>query len=147
MSTILLVDANSVERRIVRMTLDLDGHRVAESGSGEEALEIIRRHPVDLVMIAMDMPGLDGYQMIPQAHTSPGREATPFVAILNQDDQKGPVESFLAGAVDVLIRPFGAQDIRDVVERATSSQIDLRETPHGDAYETALRLQQQARHA
>jgi len=146
MASILLVDGNPVERRVVRMTLDLDGHRCAEAATGAEALGIIRDYPVDLVMIAMDLADLDGYQLIPSAHTLPGRERTPFVAILAQDDERGPVESFLAGAVDVLIQPFGSQDVRDVVARATSPvEIDLRTSPHHEAYETALRLQQQAR--
>jgi len=147
MASILLVMGNPVERRVVRMTLDMDGHRCAEAATGVEALEIIREHPVDLVMIAMDLNAeIDAYQLIPSAHTLPGREKTPFVSILSQDDEKGPVESFLAGAIDVLIQPFGAQDIRDVVARATSPvEIDLSTSPHHDAYEAALRLQQQAR--
>lgn len=150
MATILVVDENSVERRVMRMTLEMDGHRVAEAPGGNEALTIIERYDMDLVIVAMDMRELDGYRLITQAHTFPGRENVQFVAVLEAADEKGPVESFMAGATDLLIRPFGAQELRLAVERTTSTeQIDLRHRLVGaqlEAYETATRLQEQARH-
>ncbi|MGH2786260.1 MAG: response regulator [Actinomycetota bacterium] len=149
MATILLVDDNPVERRIVRMTLDMDGHRAAEASTGAEALDIIAKYPVDLVLLAMGLRDSNAYEVISQARTLPGRENTAIVAILESDDEKGPVESFMAGAIDLLIRPFGAHDIREIVVRATSSgEVDRRRLLMGrqlEAFETAQRLQEQAR--
>ena len=144
MNTILVCDSNPVERRILRMTLDLDGHRVAEASTGKEALEILSKWSFDLVLIAMELPDATGTDVIQQARLLPGRENARIVSILEQNDPKGPVESFLAGAVDLLIRPYGAQDLRDVVARATAGEIDLRDTPQHEAYEEALRLRDQA---
>ena len=150
MATILVVDENAVERRVMRMTLEMDGHRVAEAPDGVEALRIIEKYDLDLAIVAMDMTQLDGYRMITQARTSPGREAVQFLAVLDGADEKGPVESFMAGATDLLFRPVGAPELREAVERATSTeQIDLRQRLVGvqlEAYETAIRLQEQARH-
>ncbi|MGH2794232.1 MAG: response regulator [Actinomycetota bacterium] len=149
MATILLVDDNPVERRIVRMTLDMDGHRAAEASTGAEALEIIAKYPVDLVLLAMGLKDTNAYDVISQARTMPGREHTAIVAILESDDEKGPVESFMAGAVDLLIRPFGALDVREIVVRATTGEeVDRRRLLVGrqlEAFETAQRLQEQAR--
>ncbi len=149
MATILVVDENPVERRVMRMTLEMDGHRVAEARDGHEALNIIEKYDMDLVVIAMDMQALDGYRLITQARTFPGREHVQFVAVLEGTDEKGPVESFMAGATDLLIRPFGAPEIRAAVEHTTSTEeIDLRQRLVGtqlEAYETAIRLQEQAR--
>lgn len=151
MATILVVDENPVERRLMRMTLEMDGHRPAECADGGEALKILERYDVDLAIVAMDMRELDGYRLIAKARTVPGREHLRFVAVLEADDEKGPVESFMAGATELLIRPFGAHDLREVVERTTTpEQIDIRERLVGtqlEAYETAIRLQEQARSA
>lgn len=149
MATILLVDDNPVERRIVRMTLDMDGHRAAEASTGAETLDIVSKYSVDLVLVAMSLKDMSSYDLITQIRATPGREDTAVVAMLEGEDEKGPVEAFMAGAVDLLIRPFGAHDIRDVVQRATSgSEVDRRRLLVGrqlEAFETARRLQEQAR--
>src|SRR5687768_6713272 len=112
MAALLLVDDNSVERRIMRMTLDLDGHRVAEASSGQQALDIVTKYPVDLMLLSMGLSDISGYQVIAQTRATPGRENTSIVAVLEADDEKGPVEAFMAGAVDILIRPFGSHDLQ-----------------------------------
>lgn len=149
MAMILVVDENAVERRVLRMTLEMDGHRVAEAPDGNEALKIIERYDMDLAIVAMDMRSIDGYQLITQARTFAGREHVQFVAVLDSADEKGPVDSFMAGASDLLIRPFGAPEIRAAVERTTATdEIDLRRRLVGvqlEAYEAAIRLQEQAR--
>jgi DNA-binding response OmpR family regulator len=149
MATILVIDENSVERRIVRMTLEGEGHRVAEAAVPTDALELIRTFAFDLVMLTITGGRPEGFDLIAQTRAMGGREGTRFIAILEQNDEKTPVESLMNGASDLLIRPFGAHDIRDIVDRATSPQeIDLRDRLVGiqlDAYETAIRLQEQAR--
>jgi len=149
MATILVIDENSVERRIVRMTLEGEGHRVAEAAIPADALELIRTFPFEIVLMAVTRGRPEAFDLIAQTRAMGERDATRFVAILEENDEKSPVESFMNGASDLLVRPFGAHDIRDVVARATSPQeIDLRDRLVGiqlDAYETAIRLQEQAR--
>ena len=148
MATILIVDENPVERRILRMTVEVDGHRLAEAGTESDALELIRSFAFDVVMLAI-RPGRGAFDLIAQTRALGARDDTQFVAVLEQHDEKGPVESFMNGASDILIRPFGAQEIREIVERATTPQeVDLRDRLVGiqlDAYETAIHLQEQAR--
>lgn len=149
MATILLVDDNPVERRIVRMTLDMDGHRAAEASTGAEAIDIVAKYPVDLVLLSMGLQDTSAYDVITRLRALPGREDTAVVAMLEGEDERGPVEAFMAGAVDLLIRPFGAHDLREIVTRSTSStEVDRRRLLVGrqlEAFETAQRLQQQAR--
>jgi two-component system, OmpR family, response regulator len=149
MARILVVDENPVERRILRLTLQGDGHSVAEASDGSQALEVISKVSCDLVLVAMDMREMDGYTMITQAHAIPERDQMQFIAVLEAIDDKGPVESFIAGASDLLIRPFGAPEVRQAIDRALATEtIDLREKLVGiqlEAYETAIRLQESAR--
>jgi DNA-binding response OmpR family regulator len=149
MATILVIDENPVERRIMRMTLEGEGHRVAEAAAPRDALELIRTFAFEVVMLTITGGRPEGFDLIAQTRAMGERENTRFIAILEQEDDKSPVESFMNGASDLLVRPFGAHDIRHVVERATSpEEIDLRDRLNGiqlDAYETAVRLQEQAR--
>lgn len=149
MATILLVDDNPVERRIVRMTLDMDGHRAAEASTGAEAIDIVTKYPVDLILLAMGLKDSNAYDVLTQIRALPGREHTVIVSIIEAEDEKGPVEAFMAGASDLLIRPFGSHDVRETVARATSdTEIDLRERLVGrqlEAFQVAQRLQEQAR--
>jgi len=149
MATILVVDENHVERRVMRMTLEGEGHRVAEASDGAQALRLVASFAFDVVVAAMDLAEVDGYSLIAKIRTLEGRESTQFIAVLEQMDEKGPVESFMAGASDIIVRPFGAHDLRAVIERASAKDtIDVRDRLVGiqlDAYETAVRLQKQAR--
>lgn len=151
MATILVVDANPVERRVMRMTLDGEGHRTAEAADAARALEILTATSCDIVLVAMDSPQINGLDLMTQARVIPGRESVQFIAVLDKSDDKGPVESFMAGASDLLIRPFGAPELRLVIDRAMASEsIDLRDRLVGiqlEAYEMATRLQEQARQA
>ena len=149
MATVLVVDENPVERRIVRMTLDAEGHRVAEAADGVQGLAFLRQFAFDVVLVAVDMRRVDGYSVVAQGRAIENRENTRFVTMLESEDEKGPVESFMAGASDLLIRPFGAPELRETIARATTpEEIDLRDRLVGiqlEAYETAVRLQEQAR--
>jgi CheY-like chemotaxis protein len=148
-ATILVVDENPVERRILHLTLVGEGHRVAEASDGPQALDVLSRTGCDIVLVAMDMREMDGYTLIAKARAIEGRSGLQFIAVLDPADERGPVESFMAGASDLLIRPFGAPELRLVVERAMApEEIDLRDRLVGiqlDAYETAVRLQESAR--
>lgn len=149
MATILVVDENPVERRILRMTVEVDDHRVGEAASTAAALDILRRHQVDVVMFSPASGDEHAYDLIAQTRALGDRDAVQFVAMLEPHDEQGPVEAFMNGAVDILIRPFGAPDVRNVIARSsTPAEIDLRERLVGiqlEAYEMALQLQEQAR--
>src|SRR5437867_420347 len=102
MATILVVDENSIERRVVRMTLEVDGHRVAEAATPKDALEVIRSFPFDIVMITVTSGFPHDFDLITQTRTMGGREATQFVAVLDAEDDQGPVESYMNGVSDLL---------------------------------------------
>src|SRR6266568_4565117 len=128
MASILVLDANAVERRVLRMTLEIDGHRLAEAASPADALKMLRTVPFDIVLMAIAPGRLEGYELIAQTRALGERENTQFVTVLEQNDEKGPVEAFMNGAIDILIRPIGSPDLRDLVARATSpEEVDRRD--------------------
>src|ERR1700694_5025654 len=63
---LLVVDDNKVNRLLLARSLELQGHSVALAENGRVALEMLRREPFDLLLLDMEMPEMDGFQVLEQ---------------------------------------------------------------------------------
>ena len=63
---LLVVDDNKVNRLLLTRSLELQGHRVATAENGRVALEMLRRESFDLLLLDMEMPEMDGFQVLEQ---------------------------------------------------------------------------------
>ena len=63
---LLVVDDNKVNRLLLTRSLELQGHRVATAENGRVALEMLRSESFDLVLLDMEMPEMDGFQVLEQ---------------------------------------------------------------------------------
>ena len=63
---LLVVDDNKVNRLLLGRSLELQGHRVACAENGRVALEMLRREAFDLMLLDMEMPEMDGFQVLEQ---------------------------------------------------------------------------------
>ena len=63
---LLVVDDNKVNRLLLMRSLELHGHAVATAENGRVALEMLRREPFDVVLLDMEMPEMDGFQVLEQ---------------------------------------------------------------------------------
>ena len=63
---LLVVDDNKVNRLLLTRSLELQGHRVASAENGRVALEMLRREAFDLLLLDMEMPEMDGFQVLEQ---------------------------------------------------------------------------------
>lgn len=78
---ILLVEDNDDARDMLKMTLELGGHEVAVAANGHEALEVASRVPVDVALIDIGLPGLDGYAVAERLRNLPGGSRMTLVAV------------------------------------------------------------------
>src|ERR1700675_1783237 len=63
---LLVVDDNKVNRLLLARSLEVQGHSVASAENGRVALEMLRREPFDLLLLDMEMPEMDGFQVLEQ---------------------------------------------------------------------------------
>jgi CheY-like chemotaxis protein len=63
---LLIVDDNNFNRLLLTRNLELQGHRVASAENGRVALEMLRREAFDLLLLDMEMPEMDGFQVLEQ---------------------------------------------------------------------------------
>src|SRR5438046_7669368 len=103
--TILVVDDQDRDRRLLQAMLEAYGHAVRTASSGEDALAAIAADPPDLVMLDVVMPGLSGYDVCRRIRASPATAFLPVVMLTASGDPDR-VAALDAGADDFLAKPY-----------------------------------------
>lgn len=111
----LLVDDEPVARKVLREELEaMTGIEVAgEAENGQVALDQIRLLEPDLTFLDLQMPGMDGFQVIRELNSGP----MPAIIVVTAYDQYA-IQAFDAGAVDYLLKPVSAGRLAVAVDRA-----------------------------
>jgi two-component system, OmpR family, KDP operon response regulator KdpE len=119
-TTILVVDDESQIRRVLRTTLTAEGYTIAEASDGTEALEKVRTIKPDLILLDMNMPGLDGLQTCREIRSD---SEVPIIMLTVRSAEKDKVRALDAGADDYVVKPFGIQEllarVRALLRRAS----------------------------
>lgn len=103
---ILVVDDNRVNRLTLARNLEQQGHTVALAENGQQALEMVRSEPFDVVLLDIVMPGLDGFQVLARMKADPELRDIPVIVISALDEVESAVRSIEMGAEDYLPKPF-----------------------------------------
>jgi DNA-binding response OmpR family regulator len=112
---ILVVDDDEDIRLLLRYELSPEGHEVLEAANGEEALALLAAQPVDLVLLDIMMPVLDGWDVLRRVEPE---SAPPIVVItaLSSDSDRHVGELLELGALDVIAKPFTPDWLLRLVE-------------------------------
>ncbi|MGE5569582.1 MAG: adenylate/guanylate cyclase domain-containing protein [Rhodospirillales bacterium] len=102
---ILLVDDNLLGRAMISRELAAEGYEVVEARNGREGLDLLAREAVDVVLLDMIMPEMDGPAVLRHMKSDPALAAIPVVMISAQDDIAGIVSAIEMGAEDYLPKP------------------------------------------
>jgi len=120
MATILIVDDCSAMRSVIKRILGISGFAMEScffAGDGEEALGVMRRHRVDLVISDVNMPRLDGEALLRKICEDPGLARVPVV-IVSSDSTQSRADRLLAlGAKAYVVKPFQPQAFRAQLEK------------------------------
>lgn len=107
-STILVVDDNEDNREVLAYRLEQLHHTVVMAENGREALAMIRAHALDLVLLDIMMPELNGYQVLEQLKADGTLRRLPVIVISALNDMSSIVRCVELGAEDYLFKPFNA---------------------------------------
>ena len=106
---VLIVDDEPPIRRFLRTALTAQNYRVDEAADGESALAFLTRSPVDLVILDLGLPGMDGLEVV---KTLRGEGSLiPIIILSSRDDEAGKVAALDLGADDYISKPFGAEEL------------------------------------
>lgn len=116
-ATILVVENEVSNRILIERVLSTRGYRCLSASNGREALDILDRAQVDLILTDLSMPVLDGYRTTQLIRARPGMQQVPIVAVtafaLNDEGEAARE----IGCTEYLTKPFKPRQLLEVVER------------------------------
>jgi CheY-like chemotaxis protein len=113
---VLLVDDEDALRRVMKDLLEREGYVVSEARDGVQALDQVDRFGPDVIVLDLNLPGLDGYGVLSHLRSRAATADIPVVVLTAKSDEDNEVRVFQLGADDFLTKPFRA--------RALSARLD-----------------------
>jgi len=114
---VLLVDDEDQLRRVMKDLLEREGYTVAEARDGVQALDQVDKFGPDVVVLDLNLPGLDGYGVLSHLRSRQATADIPVIVLTAKGDEDNEVRVFELGADDFLTKPFRA--------RALSARLDV----------------------
>ena len=115
---ILVVDDSPVSRKIVRRAVQMSGidsGEILEAGNGKEALELLGKSWIDVVLADINMPVMDGLELVSEMAKQDYMKATPVVIISSEKGEQ-KVEQMLAMGVSAYVpKPFRPEQLKQII--------------------------------
>ncbi|NWB99272.1 EAL domain-containing protein [Pseudomonas gingeri] len=127
-SSVLLVVDDYPENLIsMRALLERQDWQVVTAASGIEALTLLLEHEIDLVLLDVQMPGMDGFEVARLMRGSQRTRLTPIIFLTaNEQSQDAVIKGYASGAVDYLFKPFNPDILRPKVQALLEQQRNRR---------------------
>ena len=112
---ILVVEDNAANQMLIKFTLESGGYQAAVAGSAKEALASIQQHRPDLILMDIQLPGVDGLTLTKQLKADPATKAIPVVALTARAMAGDRELTLAAGCVGYISKPIDTRTIGDVI--------------------------------
>lgn len=122
---ILVVDDVEPNVRLLEAKLTLEYYDVLTAMSGHEALEIATRESLDLIILDVMMPGIDGFEVCHQLRAMPKTRLTPIILVTALDGREDKVKGLQAGADDYITKPIDDVVLFSLVRKHVRAQSGL----------------------
>ncbi|MEM8637309.1 MAG: response regulator [Cyanobacteria bacterium P01_G01_bin.54] len=114
--TILAVDDSPITRKLIQNAL-VEHYTVLLADNAVDALSAIYHQPIDLLLLDVTMPGVDGLELCRTVRSLPQFETLPIIMLTARDGAFDKVQGRLAGATEYLTKPFEADYLQQTVSR------------------------------
>jgi two-component system, chemotaxis family, chemotaxis protein CheY len=123
---VLIVDDSQTMRKVILKALTISGFDLGdyfEAGNGSEALTALNSQWIDLILTDLNMPVMNGLELIQKIKENPAYHGIPVVLITTEGSEKRLQELFDLGVKEYIQKPFHPETLRDVLTR-------IMEKPH-----------------
>jgi CheY-like chemotaxis protein len=103
---ILLVEDNPVNRRLAGFLLRSQGYQVSEATTGQEAFEMLKNDPPDLIVMDIQLPGMDGLEITKTLKQQPATAAIPVIAVTSYAMKGDREKALAAGCSGYVTKPI-----------------------------------------
>jgi two-component system NtrC family response regulator len=118
--TILLVDDDASQRKVIEFWLREEGYSTLTAGDGKTALPILEERSPDLVVADIRMPGMDGLELLSRIRAI--NQDTPVILMTAFGTVNNAVDAMKLGATDYLLKPLNPEELKIIVRRALERQ-------------------------
>jgi two-component system chemotaxis response regulator CheY len=116
--SILIVEDSATMRSLIAATLeDLGDYDITEAASGFEALKILPGQPFDLIITDINMPDINGLELINFVKKHPTYNETPMIIVTTEKSAEDRKKGMALGANEYITKPFAAEDLQNAVRR------------------------------
>lgn len=128
LKTILAVDDEEHILDLLQYNLENDGYRVVRAESGEEALKLLETNKIDMVLLDIMLPGMDGIEVLRTIRSHQHYKKLPVIMLTAKNDEISKVVGLEVGADDYLSKPFGVYELlarmKAVLRRTENIYVD-----------------------
>lgn len=118
---ILIVDDSPIMRRMIKKTIGLSGldiGSIREAGDGKEALDKLKEQSADVLFVDVNMPVMDGLEMLERVRHDPNNKTLPIFIISTESNEKR-IEYIKSQNAEFLHKPFTPEDLREKILQST----------------------------
>ncbi|WP_102694085.1 response regulator transcription factor [Rummeliibacillus pycnus] len=127
MTTILIVDDEQDMRNLINVMLRQSGFQTLQANSGYEALKVVTEHPIDLIILDIMMPHINGFEVCTEIRRTSN---VPIIFLTARDANEDKVKGLTIGADDYVVKPFTANElvarIQAILRRSGSDVIEVK---------------------
>jgi CheY-like chemotaxis protein len=120
--TILVADDEPAIRTMLEVILSADGHRVVAAPDGKAALEYLRDHTPDAMLLDVQMPHMDGFEICSRVKRIKRLRDTPVLLLTGFDDDHTRDQAKLVGADDIVYKPLSGKNLRGRVNQLVEAR-------------------------
>jgi DNA-binding response OmpR family regulator len=121
--TVLIVDDCRITQKLLTKTLEND-YRILVASDAVEALEKIYKEPIDMLILDVLMPEIDGLQLCRTLRTLPQFKDTPIIMLTAKDGVFDKVKGRIAGATEYLTKPFDGEHLQEILKKFTTNLVE-----------------------
>jgi two-component system chemotaxis response regulator CheY len=114
---ILTADDSASMRQMVTFTLKGAGYEVLEAVDGKDGLEKSKKTDVDMVITDLNMPNMDGIQMIREIRALPKYKFIPIILLTTESQDEKKMQGKAAGATGWIVKPFKPEQLLAVIKK------------------------------
>jgi two-component system chemotaxis response regulator CheY len=116
MRRIMTVDDSTTVRQMLSFTLQDAGYEVIEAGDGVDALEKLKKESIQMLITDLNMPRMDGIELIREVRKTPGNRFVPIIMLTTESQDQKRQEGKAAGASGWIVKPFKPEQLLRVVK-------------------------------
>lgn len=123
---ILVVDDDPTMVKLINVNLKLNNYSVIEATSGEQALDVLSEESLDLVVLDIMMPGVDGWEVLRRIRGSSETQEMPVILVTAKTQDSDVIRGWELGADEYVIKPFNPLLLVEVIKMVLDRSYDER---------------------